>query len=218
MKKNQSLVLKVITILVIYFALYYYGGTLGRQILYPVTLFVTFLHEFGHALGAIATGGRVEALQINPNGSGFTKTIGGNPGIILMGGYIGSAILGNLLFYIGARRQKLASFTLSAVGLLMAITSFIWFNSMTSTVILLLFAVGVYALTQYTSWEKEILMFFGLAAVLYIIQDFNVGPSSDLRKYASTLGLFSATVWKYIWLGVVVFISFVNLRIILTGK
>ena len=218
MKKKQALILKVTTILVIYFVLYYYGGTLGRQILYPVTLFVTFLHEFGHALGAILTGGQVQALQINSNGSGFTKTLGGNPGIILMGGYIGSAIFGNLLFYIGAKKQKWASTTLGLVGLLMAITAFVWFNSMTSTVILLLFAAGVYALTQYTPWEKEILMFFGLAAVLYIIQDFNVGPSSDLRKYASTLGLFSATVWKYIWLGVVVFISFVNLRIILTGK
>jgi len=97
-------------------------------------------------------------------------------------------------------------------------TSFYHREDVEEPVILLLFAVGVYALTQYTNWEKEILMFFGLAAVLYIIQDFNVGPSSDLRKYASTLGLFSATVWKYIWLGVVVFISFVNLRIILTGK
>jgi len=218
MKKNQSLLLKVITILVIYFVLYYYGGTLGRQILYPVTLFVTFLHEFGHAMGAILTGGHVNALQVNSNGSGFTKTLGGNPGIILMGGYIGSAIFGNLLFYIGAKKQKWASTTLGLVGLLMAITAFVWFNSMSSTVILLLFAAGVYAFTQYTPWEKEILMFFGLAAVLYIIQDFNVGPSSDLRKYASTLGLFSATIWKYIWLVVVVFISFVNLRIILTRK
>ena len=137
MKKNQSLLLKVVTILVIYFALYYYGGSLGQRLLYPVTLFVTFLHEFGHALGAIVTGGHVNALQVNPNGSGFTKTVGGNPGIILMGGYIGSAIFGNLLFYIGAKKQKWASTTLGLVGVLMAITAFVWFNSMTSTVILL---------------------------------------------------------------------------------
>lgn len=218
MKKKQALILKLITILVIYFVLYYYGGTLGRQVLYPVVLFVTFLHEFGHALGTILTGGEVTGLQINPNGSGFTKSLGGNGGIILMGGYIGSAIFGNILFYIGARKKQWASITLNILGVLMAISAFFWYNSMTTTVILILFAAAIYALTQYTNWENEILMFFGLAAVMYIIQDFNVGPSSDLRQYASKLGLFPAVVWKYIWLGVVVFITFTNIRLILTSK
>ncbi len=218
MKETQTLLIKVLVILAVYFALFYYGGTTGRKILYPVTLFVTFLHEFGHTLGALVTGGQVEVIQINPNGSGFTRSRGGNAGIILMGGYIGSALLGNLLFYIGARKQKAAPFTLTILGLLMAIVAFLWSESLTSSVILILFAAGIYVITHYTKWEKEVLMFFGLAAVLYIIQDFNVGPSSDLNKYATTLRIFPADIWKYIWLGIVVFISFVNLRVILTKR
>jgi len=48
----------------------------GKIILYPFKLLVTMLHEFGHAMGAIVTGGDVESIKINADGSGWCKTAG----------------------------------------------------------------------------------------------------------------------------------------------
>ena len=66
--KNQTLI-RILVILAVYLGLRYFGGAIGAKILYPFTLLVTYLHEFGHALGAILTGGKVNALQINSDGS-----------------------------------------------------------------------------------------------------------------------------------------------------
>ena len=118
---------RVIAMLLVYGILKFMGGSLGALLLYPVTMLVTFLHEFGHALGAILTGGTVEGLQVNPDGSGYTTTRGGSPGIVLMGGYLGSAILGNILFRIGARHHQLAQGTLLAMAIFMGLAGLVWF-------------------------------------------------------------------------------------------
>ena len=90
----NTILFRLLAMLLIYGLLKYVGGSFGHLVLYPVTLLVTFLHEFGHALGALLTGGTVEGMQINPDGSGYTITRGGNQGVVLMGGYLGSAVLG----------------------------------------------------------------------------------------------------------------------------
>ncbi|MBL7809662.1 MAG: M50 family metallopeptidase, partial [Saprospiraceae bacterium] len=188
------------------------GGSFGALVLYPVTLLVTILHEFGHALGALLSGGKVEGLQINPDGSGYTITRGGSAGLVLVGGYLGSAILGNVLFRIGAKHHRLAQGTLITMAVLMALIGLIWFESFTSTGILWAFAASLVFFALKTTWDQDVLMFLGLAAVLYIIQDFNVGPSSDLAMYEQVVGLFPAQIWMYIWLAVAVLMSFWNAR------
>src|SRR5262245_39011754 len=69
-------------------------------ILYPVRLFVTFIHESGHALAALLSGGRVAGLTGFPDGSGVTTTFGGSRWLILPAGYLGAALFGAVLFYI----------------------------------------------------------------------------------------------------------------------
>lgn len=202
---------RVFAILLVYGVLKFMGGSLGTLLLYPVTMLVTFLHEFGHALGAILTGGSVEGLQVNPDGSGYTTTRGGSPGIVLMGGYLGSAILGNILFRIGARHHHLAQGTLLAMAIFMALAGLIWFESFESTLILWVFALSLAFIALKTRLDQDVLMFLGLAAVLYIIQDFNVGPSSDLAMYEKVVGLFPARIWMYVWLGLAALLFYWNL-------
>ena len=69
-------------------------------ILYPFRLFVTFVHEAGHALMASFTGGGVESFTVIANGTGWTKTWGGNRVLILAAGYLGAAFFGAALFYL----------------------------------------------------------------------------------------------------------------------
>ena len=197
---------------VIYGILKFFGGSFGHLALYPVTLLVTFLHEFGHALGAILTGGAVEGMQINNDGSGYTVTRGGSAGVVLMGGYLGSAILGNVLFRIGVKHKQITQGTLIALGAIMALAGIVWFESFQSTAILLAFAVSLYLIARKTTWDQDVLMFLGLAAVLYIIQDFRVGPQSDLAMYEKVVGIFPSQVWMYIWVAFAGLLFYWNLR------
>ena len=218
MTSRSSLALRIILITAIYFGLSTYGGLLGWQVLYPIRLFVTFLHEFGHAAGALITGGAVEYIAIEPNSAGVTSTFNGNRSVILMGGYIGSAIFGNLLFYIGARRHKWVRPTLVLVIAAMLITGFIWYNTLFTTAVLCGFSALLFIVGFKTNYGREILMLLGLASIIYIIQDFNVGPSSDLAQMERELKYIPAKVWMYIWLGIVLAILALNLKMLFSVR
>lgn len=209
---------RAIGMVLAYVVLRFFGGSFGNLVLYPVTLLVTFLHEFGHALGAILTGGSVNGMQINPDGSGYTVTMGGSPAIVLMGGYLGSALLGNVLFRIGARHRSFTRFTLLVLAFLMALAGIIWFESLVSTAILLGFAALLFIIARNTDWGQDVLMFLGLAAVLYIIQDFNVGPKSDLAMYEQEVGVFPSQVWMYVWVALAAALFYLNLQEIFGGR
>ncbi|MFK7810259.1 MAG: M50 family metallopeptidase [Saprospiraceae bacterium] len=214
--KNNTL-LRILIVLLLYLGLKFFGGAYGQMILYPITLLVTFLHEFGHALGALITGGEVLSVQINPNGSGMTTTRGGFRSIILMGGYIGSAILGNILFYMGSKQGKVSQIGLNVLAVLMIVVGFIWFDGLYTTGFLMVFALALFFIANRTSLDREAMMFLGLACLFHIVQDFRVGPSSDLEMYAELFVFIPKTVWMYIWLAIVVILCIFNLKYILSS-
>jgi Peptidase M50B-like len=215
---SGNIFMKILAVSIIYFLLRFMGGGLGQKLLYPITLLVSFLHELGHAIGAVITGGRMQSMEINLDGSGLTTTLGGSPAVTLMSGFIGSAIFGNLLFYIGAKMPRFHRITLVFLGGLMIFAGTFWYKDVTSTIILIVFAALLYFIARHAEWVGMALMFFGIASVLYIIQDFNFGPKSDLLQFEATVGFFPANVWKYIWLIVVVFLFIYNIRLILNKK
>src|SRR5919199_4444095 len=57
---------------------------------YPFKLFVTFIHEGGHALAAVLTGNSVRSLSVAFDGSGLTETYVA-PGGTFAGFFISSA-------------------------------------------------------------------------------------------------------------------------------
>jgi hypothetical protein len=69
-------------------------------ILYPFRLFVTFVHEAGHGLAALITGGRFHGFEVYSNGAGQAITSGGSRALILPAGYLGAALFGAVLFYL----------------------------------------------------------------------------------------------------------------------
>lgn len=72
-------------------------------LVYPLRLFVTYVHEAGHSLAAILTGGQAAQFVVSPDTSGLTRSIGGNQLIVLPAGYLGAALFGSLLFYLANR-------------------------------------------------------------------------------------------------------------------
>ena len=101
------------------------------------------------------------------------------------------------------------------MALFMGLAGLIWYQSLESTLILWLFALSLAFVALRTNFDQDLLMFLGLAAVLYIIQDFNVGPGSDLAMYEKVVGIFPAQVWMYVWLALAAALFVWNLREIL---
>jgi hypothetical protein len=78
---------------------------------YPFRLFVTFIHEGGHALAAVLTGHSVRSLSVALDASGLTETISAQGGLfsrlfISSAGYLGAIAFGALLLWAIRRRVK----------------------------------------------------------------------------------------------------------------
>jgi len=73
--------------------------------LYPVKIFVVFIHEAGHAVTTVLTGGQVISMVVTPWQSGYVQHVGGNPLFIAAAGYVGSALFGGLLLLLSTRDE-----------------------------------------------------------------------------------------------------------------
>lgn len=72
----------------------------------PLRLFVTMIHELGHGLAAILTGGSFLHFEVSRHGAGLAYTRGGSPFAILQAGYLGTALFGaGLLLLTHATRR-----------------------------------------------------------------------------------------------------------------
>ena len=74
-------------------------------VLHPLKIFVVFIHETGHALATVLTGGRVLSMVVTPVESGYVQPQGGNPLITAAAGYVGSALFGGLMLSFSGRQS-----------------------------------------------------------------------------------------------------------------
>jgi len=73
----------------------------GPVLLYPFTLFTTWIHECGHAVMAVLVGGSVTSITIQPDTSGLTRSLVPASrlaqGLVASAGYLSASIVGCLL-------------------------------------------------------------------------------------------------------------------------
>lgn len=94
------------------------GSAFNASIItYPVRLFVTFVHEVGHVLAGLLSGGSVEGFTVSPNGSGVARISGGNIALIAPAGYLGAAFFGTFLFLLTSRKPQWTRGMSIAIGL-----------------------------------------------------------------------------------------------------
>jgi hypothetical protein len=115
----------------------------GGWVLYPLTLFVTWVHEMGHGLTALVVGGSFVKLQIFWNSSGLAYT-NVQPGLaqaaVSAGGLLGPPLFGAIVLGLvhGPKRARLFLLTLS---LAMLLSLAIWVRSVTGVVVVPLVAL-----------------------------------------------------------------------------
>lgn len=104
-------------------------------------MLVIAFHEFGHAITACCTGGRVKSISLDPREGGVTHMQGGISALTLPAGYLGSSLIGALLIFCGFDivASKLASIVLGVCFLL----TLWWARRDWLTIVTVLFAVGL---------------------------------------------------------------------------
>ncbi len=92
---------------------------------YPFRIFVTFIHEGGHALAAVLTGNSVASLSVAMNASGETYTTQGgfiSQFFVSSAGYIGAMLFGALLLFLIRRAVAARMVLIGSAVLIVALT------------------------------------------------------------------------------------------------
>ncbi len=130
----------------------------SNYLLYPLRLFVTFVHEGGHALAALVSGGSVASIRVLSNGEGVTQTwIDPHwSWLVYSGGYLGTAVFGAILLQVArARRASAGRTTLYATAGYIGLLTLLWahdpFTNLFTLVSGAVIALLIWAAARYSS-------------------------------------------------------------------
>lgn len=175
----------------------------GRLVLYPFTLFATWVHEMGHGLTALATGGRFAHLAIFADASGqaLISTAEGVPAALAAaGGLLAPPWLGALVLA-AARGPRRARVVLAAVAGAVVLSLGVWVRTPVGWLSLGLVAalLGLVALRRGSTFTVVTAQLLGLSLGLDAVRrlDYLFAPSarvggrmqaSDVSAIAAALG------------------------------
>ena len=210
---------------------------------YPFRIFVTFIHEGGHALAALFTGNSVVSLSVATNASGETYTSSGgliSQMFIASAGYLGSMAFGGLLLVlirksVAARLVLLGCsifvFTLTMIyGLIKPIFSInawsgIPFTLLAGTaisiglVLIAKFATARVAafFTSFLAVQCVLNALFDLKTVFFLASPFSPTVPNDAVNMAHATGI-PAIFWTVIWIGLALGILWFAMRLYVSGR
>jgi hypothetical protein len=210
---------------------------------YPFRIFVTFIHEGGHAIAALLTGNSVESLSIATNASGETYTTQGgtiSQMFIASAGYLSSMAFGALLLVlirkaIAARVVLIGSaalvFALTLIyGLIKPAVSGVVSSALPFTILAgTLLSVGLVLVARYAG--ARVATFFvsllavqcvlnallDLKTVFFLSSPFAPSVPTDAVNMANATGI-PPLVWAVIWIGIAVGILAMAMRLYVVGR
>jgi Peptidase M50B-like len=199
---------------------------------YPLRLFVTFIHEGGHAMAALLTGNSVYGLTVSPDTSGLTWTTGDGlveRTIISSAGYVGAMLFGALLLLL-VRRTVAARWVLAGTGVFIGLLTLVFgflvplthFSVSPFTIATgALLTLGLLAAARYLSPRAAnfLLGFLAVQCVLNALFDLKTllylsvatNEHSDALNMARLTGV-PAFMWSLIWIGLAFIILSAVLR------
>jgi hypothetical protein len=197
--------------------LLYFGAlwTLWDTVLiYPLKIFVVFLHEVSHAMAAVATGGSVQRILLDPYQGGAAYTVGGNNFIILSSGYLGSLLWGAAFIMLAFSRRLRPRWILGGVGILVVLLTLLLVRSWFGFAFGLVFGAALLASANYLrdGVNRAVLMGLGLTSALYAILDIKSDVldrshlPSDAAMLAEMTGIPTA-FWGLLWIAIALLVS-----------
>jgi len=174
------------------------AGWYAAPLVYPLRLLTVLLHEGGHAVVTLLTGGTVVEIAVNAEESGHTLSSGGIHFLILHGGYLGSLLAGLLL----TATPRAARGPAALLGVL-ALFSLGWIPPISFGFLYTAFVGGgLLALARRASHEtcglvlRAIGLFVVADAIRDVLSDLGQG---DAALLAAMTGI-PAIAWSALWL------------------
>lgn len=175
---------------------------------YPLKIFVVFLHELSHALAAMATGGQVASIRLDAREGGATWVRGGSRFITLSAGYLGSLLWGLLLLAVARWRPRAARAGVQGLGILLLLITVAYVRGAFGILFGLLFGCALFAAGRRLRQDAAVLVLsaLGVTSAVYALLDIRSdillrpGALSDAALLAQLTGI-PALVWGVLWGG-----------------
>ena len=210
---------------------------------YPFRIFVTFIHEGGHALAALLTGNSVASLSVATNASGETYTTYGglfSQVLISSAGYLGSMAFGVLLLVLirktVAARIVLLGCAVFIFGLTMIyglIKPIFWINAWAGipfTVLAgIILSIGLFLIARFAS--AKVATFFvsflavqsvlnaltDLKTVFFLSSPFEPTVHTDAMNMQQATGI-PAIFWTVLWIALALGFLWFAMRLYVAGR
>jgi hypothetical protein len=210
---------------------------------YPFRIFVTFIHEGGHALAALLTGNSVASLSVAMNASGETYTTQGgliSQVLISSAGYIGSMAFGALLLIL-IRKAVAARIVLLACGIFVFALTMIfglikpvftmsaWSGIPFTLFAGLLISVGLVLIARFASLRVATFFtsflavqcvlnaLFDLKTVFFLSSPFATAVPTDAVNMAHATGI-PAIFWTVVWIAIALGFLWFVMRLYVAGR
>jgi hypothetical protein len=181
----------------------------AQFLLYPFTLFTTWVHECGHAVATLLVGGRVTSITIQPDTSGLTLSIvpAGRiaRGIVASAGYLGAAAVGCLLMA-ATRVEKWAHVILLGLGVCMLVTLVLWMRNLFGAIVVLAWGITLVTFARHgvAGAVRFFLSLLALQVALNSVYDirvlFLIGRGQSDAATMASLFLLPSWVWATTWM------------------
>lgn len=210
---------------------------------YPFRIFVTFIHEGGHAIAALLTGNSVESLSVAMNATGETYTTHGgviSQVLISSAGYLGSMAFGALLLVLIRKAIAARIVLLSCAVLVLALTMIyglikpVFSLSAWSGIPFTLFAgifisIGLFLIARFATGRVATFFvsflavqcvlnaLFDLKTVFFLSSPFVPAVPTDAVNMARATGI-PALLWAVIWIAMALGILWFAMRLYVAGR
>jgi len=184
-------------------------------IVYPLKIFVVLLHEISHAAVAVATGGSIQRIELNPLEGGACYCPGGNVFLTLSAGYLGSLAWGGAMFTAARARRVRPDWVTGFIGLLVVALTLLYVRTPFGIVFGILFGAAMLTVARKATrtLNRTSLLALGLTSALYAILDIKSDildrplAESDAHMLAEITGL-PTVVWGAVWIAAALAFSF----------
>ena len=179
----------ILVAVAVYFAISWFVP-FGTTLLYPLTLFTTWVHEMGHGLTGLIMGGEFKELVIRGDASGYAATYaarGWPEALVCAGGLLAPPFVGSsiLAFVHGPRRARI---TLALLALAIVVSVAVFVRSTVGVIAM----PGVAVFLGYFAWKgfaekphRRVVLAQFLAVILSldtVTRMFGYALSSEARK------------------------------------
>ena len=209
-RRTRSRLVFVLAFLAYFAAVWFLWNT---PVVYPLKIFVVLLHEVSHAAAALATGGTVEAILLDPSQGGACRCPGGSPFWTLSAGYLGSLGWGAFLILAAeSRRVRARTMVATVAGLVLLLTAG-YLRGVFAVTFGVLFGLGLAAAARWLgeTLNRLLVRVVGMTSCLYVLLDIksDVLDRPYLRSDAAVLAELTGVptlLWGLIWLFVAVLV------------